>query len=484
MSEPRNGKSAGNGGASVVGDSAASARHKELHKLLGIDTYAEYPRELLEAQMDLPPREPDPKDVKAWQKWREKRDAWKPVYSPKSRIYATIIRYSWCWPICMEYAVVTDDRDEILRDHKSRPLVLTIERIAAMHGTSQQFACKVVQSLVAGKLVRTEQVPGGVKRAMGLFAEPKPSMSEQERKDNRTVVFSGLSRNAITPSEARALASVFNHLSDDSLVNIAADEAIGRRGFQGTVKDYRSDVTRRLEDNHTVYKQGFKTLSYSRRKGAKDIITEARILIDHTQSPPLLGDSGAAAASSAASSPLLLPSSPLKRRGSVRPATHGENGQDVAPVGERPGYGGYGYATDDEALPIAPILEAFRPLRGGITDSHARRLLKDCGGATPAEIADKTGEFIAAVINQRTVKNPAGLVIHKLMEFFHAPASLEMWRRDREEQAAQEAAAAQRAEERRLEVERELQEMPPDDPEAIRQEALERMERKLKGGAS
>jgi hypothetical protein len=481
LSEPRNGNGA-------VGDSAATARHKELHKLLGIETYAEFPTDTIESQMDRPPRPPeDNTDMAAWEKYERRRKKWKPVIAPEERVFATYMRYSWCWPICLPYAVLTDKRDEILRDRKGNELVLTQEHVSDILSLSKQRVANLVQDLLAVKRIRTEARAGGFAgsaRIQAVFIEARPMLSDQERCDKSTLVTTGIEGPQLEAAVLRRFSNLINEIrgADDAMVTFPG--AAGEPGTPMRICDARTLCWQRIFGHRTTYKNTWKKAKYSERKGYSDEAALVRILIDQTQSPPLLGDSGAAAASSAASSPLLLPSSPLKRRGSVRPATHGENGQDVAPVGERPGYGGYGYATDDEALPIAPILEAFRPLRGGITDSHARRLLKDCGGATPAEIADKTGECIAAVINQRTVKNPAGLVIHKLMEFFHAPASLEMWRRDREEQAAQEAAAARRAEERRLEVERELQEMPPDDPEAIRQEALERMERKLKGGAS
>jgi hypothetical protein len=127
--------------------SAATKRQEALAAKLGIDTYARYPRELIEFQMDLPPKD------------EAQRTQWKPIHSPKLRVYAAYMRYSWCWPICMEYAVVTDDRDEILRDARGQPLILTMEHVAQILSLSPQRVANIVLDLEADKRIHTELRP-------------------------------------------------------------------------------------------------------------------------------------------------------------------------------------------------------------------------------------------------------------------------------------------------------------------------------------
>ena len=102
---------------------------------------------------------------------------------------------------------------------------------------------------------------------------------------------------------------------------------------------------------------------------------------------------------------------------------------------------------------ITPILEAFRPIAGGITDSRARRLLKDCGGATPQEIAARASELIPGIKANKHAHSPVAILTGsetkpgELPRFFHSPAALKQWRREREVIADREAVSLRRAEE-------------------------------------
>ena len=103
------------------------------------------------------------------------------------------------------------------------------------------------------------------------------------------------------------------------------------------------------------------------------------------------------------------------------------------------------------ADPIAPILEVAKRL-GDLTPSKARRLVRDCGGATVNQIVRKARKLVPEIEEQRTrtsIPSPIGLLIHKLEQFFHLPDAVAQWHRDCEEEDAREAAIAQRAEERR-----------------------------------
>ncbi len=113
-------------------------------------------------------------------------------------------------------------------------------------------------------------------------------------------------------------------------------------------------------------------------------------------------------------------------------------------------------AADDDVPspdPIAPIMAAFAGWNG-FTDAKARRLLKDCGGATPQEVADKARQEFATIAGNKAVRNPVGLVITNLQEFFHSPDALKQWRRERDIAADEAAAEEQNTAERLREFER------------------------------
>lgn len=102
------------------------------------------------------------------------------------------------------------------------------------------------------------------------------------------------------------------------------------------------------------------------------------------------------------------------------------------------------------AAALTPILEAFAPY-GGITDSRARRLLKDCGGATPVEVGDKARE-IAGSIKGPGRKNVVGILLTQLPEFFHSEAALAQWLRQREQSADESTAEETERAERRAQL--------------------------------
>ena len=93
---------------------------------------------------------------------------------------------------------------------------------------------------------------------------------------------------------------------------------------------------------------------------------------------------------------------------------------------------------------VTPILEAFRPV-GGITYTKALHLLRDGGDLTAEEIGAKASEEIPRILVQRKVENKAGLVIHRLEQFFRSREDVKQWRRGRE-QIADEAASREETE--------------------------------------
>lgn len=399
-------------------NSAAKRRADQLSEKLGIDLWAKYPAELMEFRMDRPPTNV------------LRRQNWKPIHGPKIRVYSTYMRYSWCWPICLEYAVVTDDRDEILRDHKGRPLVLTQDRVSEMLGMSKQRVASVVLDLIADKLIRTAVVPGR-QHSMAVYLEGKPTLTEEERRDKSTVVTTGVEGPRLEPAVLRRFSTLLNQLgSDDDLITVPVNGNPNGAKHQVRAADYRTVVWKRIIDNRTAFLRTLKTARYSERKDYSDTATLVRNLIDQRESPE---EVHSAAAASVLSPAAAAAGAPSDAPGSASPPPH---------------------PSHEEALsdyqPVTPILEAFRPYDGGITDSRARRLLKDCGGATPEEVGDKAKQIAAGIKGHN--KNIVGILLKQLPEFFHSVEAVKMWRRERDIAADERTAQEQNAAERRREL--------------------------------
>jgi hypothetical protein len=264
-------------------DSAAkrrqSALSKELGKEMGLSDekaadwlWAKYPRSLIEFRMDRPPN-PRPAD-------------WKSVHGPKARVYATYMRYSWCWPICLRYAVVTDERDEIRREEKDpyRPLVLSEEAVAQILGLTQQRVSAVVLDLVADKLIRVERAPNR-QHSMAVYLEASPLLSEEERRDKSTLVATGLAGPRLEPVVQRRFLNLLKQLGeDDAVISVPPDGSNGNAPQLVRVGDYRTLVWRELLDNRTAFLTALKSLRYSERSAYGVLSTRVRNLIDQTQS--------------------------------------------------------------------------------------------------------------------------------------------------------------------------------------------------------
>ena len=71
----------------------------------GLRRWARQTQEELLLVMDLPPRGWDP------------AKKWVSIHQPHERIFAAIKFYSVCWPVCIEFAVQTDEDGEPLKEH-------------------------------------------------------------------------------------------------------------------------------------------------------------------------------------------------------------------------------------------------------------------------------------------------------------------------------------------------------------------------------
>jgi hypothetical protein len=293
--------------------SEATKRQELLAEELGIDTYARYPRELIEFMMDRPPVAP------------ADRAKWKPVHGPKTRVYFTYMRYSWCWPICLRYAVVTDPRDEIRTDHKDRPIILTEEAVAEILGMSAQRVGNIVLELVADKRIRIEPRPGAVRqgggRTLAVFLEAKPSFTEEERQLKSTLVLAGIDGPRLEPAVARRFSNLLKQLGDDDrLLTVPPDGSNGNVPKLIRAQDYRTLVWGQILDNRTVFLNTLKTARYSERQAYAVISTRVRNLIDQTQS----SDTGYSSSSSSAALPVAPATEPQKPR--PVPATSSNTG--------------------------------------------------------------------------------------------------------------------------------------------------------------
>jgi len=104
---------------------------------------------------------------------------------------------------------------------------------------------------------------------------------------------------------------------------------------------------------------------------------------------------------------------------------------------------------------IAPILEAFLPAGGILSESDARRLLRNCQGATAVEIGARAAQLIPDLVaaKQRGAfrTTVVGVLLKQLPEFFQGEG-VDMWRRDRqtkEDEAADEEQVAEQERELR-----------------------------------
>jgi hypothetical protein len=455
-------------------DSAAKRRADELTEKLGIDLWAKYPRELMEFRMDRPPRPPkDNKDMAAWQKYDADRAQWKPALGPKTRVYATYMRYSWCWPICLEYAVVTDDRDEILRDSKGRPLVLSEEAVADMLGLSKQRVSAVVLDLIADKLLRVEHV-AGTARSAAVYLEPKPTLTKEERRVKSTLVTTGLEGPRLEPAVQRRFSSLLNQLgADDAVISLPAAEweALNPGSPNGTphqvrVGDYRTLVWKQILDNRTLFLNALKSARYSERKAYADMSTRVRILIPERESPEQGVSAGAS--SSGLSTGMHAGSKTSPGRDAQVP-TRGETGA------HRPGIGDYGIRAEE----IEAALYALAPIRKIFPgEDIPDQALRDVARYLSTQLREKyePSGYINFVADRRSRgKIGAGLALDKkglpadYIRQVRANAA-EAKARDRDQAAAEQRERGRRVEQLLTFLERERDpNLDPDDQMLVQQ---------------
>lgn len=411
---------------SPIGDSAAKRRADKLSEELGLNLWAKYPAELMEFRMDRPPKEPDPKNAVAWQKWEEERRHWKPVHGPKVRVYSTYMRYSWCWPICLPYAVVTDDRDEILRDHKGRPLTLTQERVAEMLELSQQRVTAVVLDLIAEKLIRTAVAPGR-SHSQAVYLEAKPVLTKEERRDKSTIVATGVEGPRLEPAVLRRFSYLFKQLGDDdSLISVPTESGTE----QLPVAEYRSQAWKEILDSRTLFLKTLKTARYSERKAYGDTATRVRNLISQRESPEV---EVTAAADVPASSP-----APAVSRPPVKSTASSSSSAPPAMMMMNP-----------RLSEQAQIAEAVAVYSKAGNDWVITRLISEPRGLAPDATIDEIVEQIHAnwhlAANQ---KNPLGYLVTCVRKAF-TPVVLASRRARARQVAEEEQSSRARERERR-----------------------------------
>lgn len=275
-----------------VDDTAAKRRQialtKELGEQMGLGgrqasswLWAKFPNNLIEAQMDLPPKN------------EIERANWKPLPGhAQDRVLAAYIWQSWCWPACMPYAVVLDaGRHEILREDSNRHyLLFSMQAVADLLAMSKQRVSAITASLLAEKRIRVE-IPRGRRNGYAVYPEPRPFLTAEERASvNSTVVRTGLEGPRLEPAVLRTFSNLLNKLGDDTDTILVPPEARqdgeeAEAPQEMLVKDYRTLVWENLFDARTAFLSSLKNLRYSERKTYGNIGTRARHLIDHLQRP-------------------------------------------------------------------------------------------------------------------------------------------------------------------------------------------------------
>lgn len=225
---------------------SASRRAETLLRKIG-RTYARLPVEVIEYYMDRPPAD------------KNARKSWRPIFDNETRLYFTYIRLSWCWPICVEYAVRVDDNDTILHGEDGEPLLLNQETVARILGMRQPHVSRGLAALEAKKLIRVE---GRV-----VYPQPSPKLTEAERVYTSTGM---IPRRRRPGDPAQLPRSIRKQLTAD-LERAHADEQTSTGIFDRALKV------------HTRYLDELKHIRYEAKQGYKDLRTEIAILIDKNQ---------------------------------------------------------------------------------------------------------------------------------------------------------------------------------------------------------
>lgn len=228
----------------------ASKRAEALARKIG-RTYAKFPVEVIEYYMDRPPA------------GKNARKSWRPIFDNETRLYFTYIRYSWCWPICMEYAVCVDDNDVVLHAEDSEPLLLNQKMVARILGMRQPHVSRGNTALDAKKLIRVE--------GRAVYPQPSPKLTEVERNYTST----GMIPRRRRPGDPPELPpSIRKQLTAD-LERAHADEQTSTGIFDRAMKV------------HTRYLDELKHIRSEAKQGFKKLRTELAILIDKNQNQSL-----------------------------------------------------------------------------------------------------------------------------------------------------------------------------------------------------
>jgi hypothetical protein len=162
---------------------SATERGKRLEKIVGSKASARITPEWLESLMDRPP---DPKPKR-----------WKSICCEEARIEACYLRYSVCWPICMDYPCLTigvlgltrrqaleqgmrlaEDQgpDTLVLDDDNWPIDLLQTHVSRLLGMRKQNVSPRVDRMIATKRYRREG-----KRVYIVSSPPALTPEEREK---------------------------------------------------------------------------------------------------------------------------------------------------------------------------------------------------------------------------------------------------------------------------------------------------------------
>jgi hypothetical protein len=184
------------------------------------------------------------------------RTSWRPIFDNETRLYYTYIRYSWCWPICMEYAVRVDDNNVILHGEDCKPLLLDQETVARILGIRQPHVSRGNAALATKKLLHIE--------GRAVYPQPSPKLTEAERSYTGTGIIPRRRRPGDPPELPQ---SIRKQLTAD-LEKAHADEQMSTGILDCAMKV------------HTRYLRELKNIRYEAKLGFKKLRTELGILID------------------------------------------------------------------------------------------------------------------------------------------------------------------------------------------------------------
>lgn len=230
--------------------------------------FFKYPRDLVRAQMDVRPKD-----------WKVR--GWLARYSLAERVLACVLYHSWCYPVCLEYAVQLagtcprigrddPDPDETLLDLYRRPLPLREVDIARILNEHQPNVSRALKRLQATKNIRMDEdrVISPAAKLLDMSVAERQALYRQELLDTDPELKG-------VPANFRAtLMLIEEHCPVDLSSDIFAEVQEQCTWFNGQLRDIRTARNEAIEKACTrgvSYIPDFEKLPRKKRAGVSPV---------------------------------------------------------------------------------------------------------------------------------------------------------------------------------------------------------------------